>query len=131
MTNNSCDNSNYLIWWYIVVDANSVYSWGDNTNFTLGHSTEQRRIYPERVEMFKNDINVKDVSIDKYVKVYGVCILVSTYMKKKAWQMAIYNQHLDPCTFVESTTFKNPFFIINLVKALLTRILDAKILDLT
>ncbi|XP_076077944.1 inhibitor of Bruton tyrosine kinase-like [Mytilus galloprovincialis] len=51
-------------------DANSVYSWGDNTNFTLGHSTEQRRIYPERVEMFKNDINVKDIVMCKYHSVF-------------------------------------------------------------
>ncbi|CAC5394250.1 unnamed protein product [Mytilus coruscus] len=51
-------------------DANSVYSWGDNTNFTLGHSTEQRRIYPERVELFKNDINVKDIVMCKYHSVF-------------------------------------------------------------
>lgn len=51
-------------------DSNSVYSWGDNTNFTLGHSIEQRRSYPERVEFFRNGIDVKDIIMCKYHSVF-------------------------------------------------------------
>lgn len=51
-------------------DSNSVYSWGDNTNFTLGHSNEQRRTYPERVEFFSNGVHVKDVVMCKYHSVF-------------------------------------------------------------
>ena len=34
-------------------DRQEVYTWGDNSNFTLGHSTEQRRQAPEVVDFFR------------------------------------------------------------------------------
>ncbi|ESO93242.1 hypothetical protein LOTGIDRAFT_82061, partial [Lottia gigantea] len=34
-------------------EPNEVYTWGDNSNFNLGHSSQDRRIIPERVGVFK------------------------------------------------------------------------------
>ncbi|KAK3098977.1 hypothetical protein FSP39_024899 [Pinctada imbricata] len=43
-------------------DQNEVFSWGDNTNFTLGHSTELGKSFPEAVEAFrKSSISVRNV----------------------------------------------------------------------
>ena len=68
-----------LIYDIIISDSNSVYSWGDNTNFTLGHSIEQRRSYPERVEFFRNGIDVKDVSVKCLLLVICVTYMVACY----------------------------------------------------
>lgn len=38
-------------------DRQEVYTWGDNANFTLGHSTEQRRQAPEVVDVFRKQQN--------------------------------------------------------------------------
>ena len=43
-------------------DPNEVYSWGDNSNLTLGHASEQRRVVPEAVDTFRRlGVSVKQV----------------------------------------------------------------------
>ncbi|XP_056015291.1 inhibitor of Bruton tyrosine kinase-like isoform X2 [Ostrea edulis] len=56
---------------YDKADLSDVYTWGDNTNLTLGHGKEQRRGHPEVVEEFKkNGIGVKEVVLCKYHTVF-------------------------------------------------------------
>ncbi|WAR08874.1 IBTK-like protein [Mya arenaria] len=38
---------------FTVSDGHEIFTWGDNSNFTLGHSTEQRRLTPEVVDVFR------------------------------------------------------------------------------
>ncbi|XP_025096853.1 inhibitor of Bruton tyrosine kinase-like isoform X2 [Pomacea canaliculata] len=52
-------------------DPNEVYSWGDNTNLTLGHASEQRRSFPEVVDTFRRgNISVKQILMSKYHSVF-------------------------------------------------------------
>lgn len=49
-------------------DRQEVYTWGDNSNFTLGHKTEQRRPAPEVVDVFrKQQIAMKQVRALQYI----------------------------------------------------------------
>jgi hypothetical protein len=48
--------------YFLCLGLCETYSWGDNTNFTLGHSTQQRKIYPEAIDTFRKEkINVFEV----------------------------------------------------------------------
>ncbi|XP_033741198.1 inhibitor of Bruton tyrosine kinase-like [Pecten maximus] len=48
-------------------DPTETFTWGDNSNITLGHSSENRRSYPEVVEVFrKQNITIKNVVLCKY-----------------------------------------------------------------
>lgn len=52
-------------------DANEVYSWGDNSNLTLGHASEQRRTVPEAVDTFRRlGVSVKQIVMSKYHTVF-------------------------------------------------------------
>nr|KAG5696780.1 hypothetical protein BaRGS_012803 [Batillaria attramentaria] len=57
-------------------EPNEVYSWGDNSNFTLGHANEQRRTMPEAVDTFRRvNISVTQLNLKilKGKPVLGVC----------------------------------------------------------
>lgn len=52
-----------LVVW-IVTGLQDVYTWGDNSNFTLGHGNEQRKKYPEMIESFrKKGVSIKQVDL--------------------------------------------------------------------
>lgn len=52
-------------------DPTETFTWGDNSNITLGHSSENRRSYPEAVEVFrKQNITIKNVVLCKYHTVF-------------------------------------------------------------
>ncbi|XP_061171196.1 inhibitor of Bruton tyrosine kinase-like isoform X2 [Saccostrea echinata] len=52
-------------------DLSDVYTWGDNTNLTLGHGKEQRRGHPEVIEEFRrNGVSVKEAVLCKYHSVF-------------------------------------------------------------
>ncbi|KAK7483280.1 hypothetical protein BaRGS_00025447 [Batillaria attramentaria] len=52
-------------------EPNEVYSWGDNSNFTLGHANEQRRTMPEAVDTFRRvNISVTQIVMCKYHTVF-------------------------------------------------------------
>ena len=47
---------------YEMKDRHEVYTWGDNSNFTLGHTSEHRRAGPEVVDEFRKlGVNLKQV----------------------------------------------------------------------
>jgi len=53
---------NFFNFFYCISDTSETYTWGDNSNFTLGHASEQRRSNPEALEVFRKlKISVKDV----------------------------------------------------------------------
>ncbi|KAL8560153.1 hypothetical protein ACOMHN_021648 [Nucella lapillus] len=52
-------------------ERNEVYSWGDNTNLTLGHGSEQHRSAPEVVDTFRRlSVSVKQMVMSKYHTVF-------------------------------------------------------------
>lgn len=54
---------------YQNTDPTEVYTWGNNTNFSLGHGNQESRQHPEIVDLFsRSGIYVKQVNI----KVYSV-----------------------------------------------------------
>lgn len=56
---------------FSVQEPNEVYSWGDNSNFTLGHAHEQRRTMPEAVDTFRRvNISVTQIVMCKYHTVF-------------------------------------------------------------
>ncbi|KAL4233187.1 hypothetical protein ACF0H5_007871 [Mactra antiquata] len=56
---------------YEISDNHEVYTWGDNSNFTLGHKTEQGRNYPEVIDEFrKKHIAIQQVVMCKYHTVF-------------------------------------------------------------
>ncbi|KAJ8314789.1 hypothetical protein KUTeg_006939 [Tegillarca granosa] len=59
---------------YIVFDRSDpceVFSWGDNSNFTLGHANEHRCQGPEQIDFFKKqNITLKEVVMCKYHTVF-------------------------------------------------------------
>lgn len=45
-----------------ISDPCEVFSWGDNSNFTLGHANEHRCQGPEQIDVFrKQNITLKEV----------------------------------------------------------------------
>ncbi|KAK2162357.1 hypothetical protein LSH36_100g11000 [Paralvinella palmiformis] len=56
---------------FVQSGLNEVFTWGDNSNFTLGHGNEQHRRYPEAVEVFrKQGISIKQIVMCKYHTVF-------------------------------------------------------------
>ncbi|XP_074647622.1 inhibitor of Bruton tyrosine kinase-like [Tubulanus polymorphus] len=50
---------------------NDTFSWGDNTNITLGHSNEMCRSHPEAIETFKRHrVSIIQVVMSKYHSVF-------------------------------------------------------------
>jgi len=37
----------------LISGSYNVYTWGDNSNYTLGHGKESRTLHPEVVDMFR------------------------------------------------------------------------------
>ncbi|KAK3580483.1 hypothetical protein CHS0354_001084 [Potamilus streckersoni] len=56
---------------YSRADPSEIFTWGDNSNFTLGHSTENRRCGPEPVDEFRKlSISIRQVVMCKYHTVF-------------------------------------------------------------
>ncbi|KAL3883749.1 hypothetical protein ACJMK2_029983 [Sinanodonta woodiana] len=56
---------------YSQSDPSEIFTWGDNSNFTLGHSTENRRCGPEPVDEFRKlGISIRQVVMCKYHTVF-------------------------------------------------------------
>lgn len=56
---------------YDLKDRHEVYTWGDNSNFTLGHTSEHRRSGPEVVDEFRKlGVNLKQIVMCKYHTVF-------------------------------------------------------------
>ncbi|CAL1542688.1 unnamed protein product [Lymnaea stagnalis] len=56
---------------YSLKEPNEVYTWGENHNSTLGHSSPHKRITPEAVDMFKKSgTSVKQIVLCKYHSVF-------------------------------------------------------------
>ncbi|XP_042638178.1 inhibitor of Bruton tyrosine kinase [Orycteropus afer afer] len=52
-------------------DPTDVYTWGDNTNFTLGHGSQNSKHHPELVDLFsRNGIYIKQVVLCKFHSVF-------------------------------------------------------------
>lgn len=56
---------------YDMKDRHEVYTWGDNSNFTLGHTSEHRRSGPEVLDEFRKlGVNLKQIVMCKYHTVF-------------------------------------------------------------
>ncbi|KAH3735613.1 hypothetical protein DPMN_042148 [Dreissena polymorpha] len=56
---------------YTLSDRHEVFTWGDNSNFTLGHGSEQRRQTPEVVDIFrKQQKGIRQIVMCKYHTVF-------------------------------------------------------------
>ncbi|NXC38850.1 IBTK kinase, partial [Penelope pileata] len=52
-------------------DPTEVYTWGNNTNFTLGHGGQQSKHHPELVDLFpRNSVYIKQVVLCKFHSVF-------------------------------------------------------------
>lgn len=52
-------------------DPTDVYTWGNNTNFTLGHGSQNSKHHPELVDLFsRNGIYIKQVVLCKFHSVF-------------------------------------------------------------
>ncbi|KAM5326360.1 inhibitor of Bruton tyrosine kinase [Glossophaga mutica] len=52
-------------------DPTDVYTWGDNTNFTLGHGSQNSKHHPELVDLFsRTGIYIKQVVLCKFHSVF-------------------------------------------------------------
>lgn len=52
-------------------DPTEVYTWGDNTNFTLGHGSQNSKHHPELVDLFsRSGVYVKQVVLCKFHSVF-------------------------------------------------------------
>ncbi|XP_055458457.1 inhibitor of Bruton tyrosine kinase isoform X1 [Psammomys obesus] len=52
-------------------DPTEVYTWGDNTNFTLGHGSQNSKHHPELLDLFsRSGIYVKQVVLCKFHSVF-------------------------------------------------------------
>lgn len=48
----------------LISDPTEVYTWGNNTNFSLGHGNQESRHHPEIVDLFsRSGIYVKQVNV--------------------------------------------------------------------
>ncbi|GCC27162.1 hypothetical protein chiPu_0005584 [Chiloscyllium punctatum] len=56
---------------YRKTDPTEVYTWGNNTNFTLGHGSQQSKHHPELVDYFsRSGIYIKEVLLCKFHSVF-------------------------------------------------------------
>ncbi|XP_041043858.1 inhibitor of Bruton tyrosine kinase isoform X1 [Carcharodon carcharias] len=56
---------------YRKTDPTEVYTWGNNTNFTLGHGSQQSKHHPELVDFFsRSGIYIKEVVLCKFHSVF-------------------------------------------------------------
>uniref|UniRef100_A0A4W3IR45 Inhibitor of Bruton tyrosine kinase n=1 Tax=Callorhinchus milii TaxID=7868 RepID=A0A4W3IR45_CALMI len=52
-------------------DPTEVYTWGNNTNFTLGHGSQQSKYHPELVDFFpRSGVYIKQVVLCKFHSVF-------------------------------------------------------------
>lgn len=52
-------------------DPTEVYTWGNNTNFSLGHGNQESRHYPEIVDLFaRTRVYVKQVISEQCIYIY-------------------------------------------------------------
>ncbi|KAG2468233.1 IBTK kinase, partial [Polypterus senegalus] len=52
-------------------DPTEVYTWGNNTNFTLGHGNQQSKYHPELVDIFpRTGVYIKQVVLCKFHSVF-------------------------------------------------------------
>ncbi|KAM4865640.1 inhibitor of Bruton tyrosine kinase isoform 1-T2 [Thomomys bottae] len=52
-------------------DPTDVYTWGDNTNFTLGHGSQNSKYHPELVDFFsRTGVPIKQVVLCKFHSVF-------------------------------------------------------------
>nr|XP_004660449.2 inhibitor of Bruton tyrosine kinase isoform X1 [Jaculus jaculus] len=52
-------------------DPTEVYTWGDNTNFTLGHGSQNSKHHPELVDLFsRGGVYIKQVVLCKFHSVF-------------------------------------------------------------
>ncbi|XP_006873336.1 PREDICTED: inhibitor of Bruton tyrosine kinase isoform X3 [Chrysochloris asiatica] len=52
-------------------DPTEVYTWGDNTNFTLGHGSQNSKHHPELVDLFsRSGVYIKQVVLCKFHSVF-------------------------------------------------------------
>uniref|UniRef100_A0A671FLR5 Inhibitor of Bruton tyrosine kinase n=1 Tax=Rhinolophus ferrumequinum TaxID=59479 RepID=A0A671FLR5_RHIFE len=52
-------------------DPTDVYTWGDNTNFTLGHGSQNSKYHPELVDLFsRSGVYIKQVVLCKFHSVF-------------------------------------------------------------
>ncbi|XP_003796779.1 inhibitor of Bruton tyrosine kinase isoform X2 [Otolemur garnettii] len=52
-------------------DPTDVYTWGDNTNFTLGHGSQNSKHHPELVDLFpRSGVSIKQVVLCKFHSVF-------------------------------------------------------------
>lgn len=51
-----------LVFSFLVTDPTEVYTWGNNTNFSLGHGNQESRQHPELVDVFaRTGVYIKQV----------------------------------------------------------------------
>uniref|UniRef100_A0A4W3IIP9 Inhibitor of Bruton tyrosine kinase n=1 Tax=Callorhinchus milii TaxID=7868 RepID=A0A4W3IIP9_CALMI len=63
------DRPSYVI--YRKTDPTEVYTWGNNTNFTLGHGSQQSKYHPELVDFFpRSGVYIKQVVLCKFHSVF-------------------------------------------------------------
>lgn len=61
-TDGSNDETPLLIVFLLITDPTEVYTWGNNTNFSLGHGNQESRQNPELVDVFaRNGVYIKQV----------------------------------------------------------------------
>ncbi|XP_060907178.1 inhibitor of Bruton tyrosine kinase [Labrus mixtus] len=52
-------------------DPTEVYTWGNNTNFSLGHGNQESRLHPELVDLFaRTGVYIKQVVLCKFHSVF-------------------------------------------------------------
>ncbi|XP_067841019.1 inhibitor of Bruton tyrosine kinase isoform X1 [Heptranchias perlo] len=63
------DRPSYVV--YRKTDPTEVYTWGNNTNFTLGHGSQQSKHHPELVDFFpRAGVYIKQVVLCKFHSVF-------------------------------------------------------------
>lgn len=52
-----------IVFFFLITDPTEVYTWGNNTNFSLGHGNQESRQHPELVDVFaRTGVYIKQVS---------------------------------------------------------------------
>ncbi|XP_045429286.1 inhibitor of Bruton tyrosine kinase isoform X6 [Pipistrellus kuhlii] len=63
------DRPNHVV--FKNTDPTDVYTWGDNTNFTLGHGSQNSKNHPELVDLFsRSGVYIKQVVLCKFHSVF-------------------------------------------------------------
>lgn len=51
-----------IVFSFSLTDPTEVYTWGNNTNFSLGHGNQESRQHPELVDVFaRTGVYIKQV----------------------------------------------------------------------